>query len=192
MHIKNRGKNMNVYDFDKTIYDGDSSVHFYLFSIKKNPIILRRLFKQLISMIKYKLNIITKTQMKTIIYEYFQDIDDIDALVKMFWKKNNHKLKDWYLKQRKDDDVIISASPTFLLQPICDSLNVKLIASVVDKKTGENKKENCYGKEKPIRFKEHYAFDQMDTFYSDSYSDDPMAKLAKKAILVKKNQLLPW
>ena len=27
---------MNVYDFDKTIYDGDSTLDFYLFSLKKN------------------------------------------------------------------------------------------------------------------------------------------------------------
>ena len=26
---------MNVYDFDRTIYDGDSTIDFYLYSIKK-------------------------------------------------------------------------------------------------------------------------------------------------------------
>ena len=26
---------MNVYDFDKTIYDGDSTLDFYIFSVKK-------------------------------------------------------------------------------------------------------------------------------------------------------------
>lgn len=183
---------MNVYDFDKTIYDGDSSVHFYWFNVKRKPTILKRIFKQGVAMIKYKLNIISKTQMKTIIYEYFQDIEDIDKNVELFWEKNKNKLQQWYLSQKRKDDVIISASPTFLLQPICDSLQVRLIASEVDKKTGKNLKENCYGKEKPVRFKELFDVHQMDTFYSDSYSDDPMAKLAKKAILVKKDKLLPW
>ena len=27
---------MNVYDFDKTIYDGDSTADFYLFSLKRH------------------------------------------------------------------------------------------------------------------------------------------------------------
>ena len=27
---------MNIYDFDKTIYDGDSSIDFLLFEIKRN------------------------------------------------------------------------------------------------------------------------------------------------------------
>ena len=32
---------MNVYDFDKTIYDGDSSVDFYKFSLKRHPKLAR-------------------------------------------------------------------------------------------------------------------------------------------------------
>ena len=27
---------MNVYDFDKTIYDGDSTADFYLFSLRRH------------------------------------------------------------------------------------------------------------------------------------------------------------
>ena len=33
---------------------------------------------------------------------------------------------------------------------------------------------------------------QIEDFYSDSYSDDPLARIAKRAILVKGDQLLPW
>ena len=32
---------VNVYDFDHTVYAGDSSVEFYLFCVKKQPDILR-------------------------------------------------------------------------------------------------------------------------------------------------------
>lgn len=28
---------MNVYDFDKTIYNGDSTIDFYLYSLRKKP-----------------------------------------------------------------------------------------------------------------------------------------------------------
>lgn len=183
---------MNVYDFDKTIYDGDSSVHFFIYNYLKQPGLLVYLPKQIMAMIKYKLKQIDKTQMKTIIYSYFQKIDDIDERVASFWLKHENGIKLWYLNQRRDDDVIISASPTFLLQPICDKLGVHLIASEVDKKTGANLRENCYGKEKPIRFEEHYPLDRIDQFYSDSYSDQPMADLAKEAIFVKKDELKVW
>ena len=37
---------MNVYDFDKTIYDGDSTIDFYLFSIKKDFTLIRYFPKQ--------------------------------------------------------------------------------------------------------------------------------------------------
>lgn len=32
---------MNVYDFDKTIYAGDSTIDFYLFCLKRQPAILQ-------------------------------------------------------------------------------------------------------------------------------------------------------
>ena len=183
---------MNVYDFDKTIYDGDSSVHFFMYNYKKQPSLLRFLPRQIVAFIKYKLHKITKTEMKTIVYSYFQGIADIDRRVEDFWKEHKKNLQTWYLQQKKEDDVIISASPTFLLQPICDELNLSLIASKVDKKTGKNLAENCYEKEKPKRFVEHYSLEDIDTFYSDSRSDSPMADVAKKAILVKKDKLMPW
>ena len=31
---------MNVYDFDDTIYDGDSSIDFFKFFIKKDPSVI--------------------------------------------------------------------------------------------------------------------------------------------------------
>jgi phosphatidylglycerophosphatase C len=183
---------MNVYDFDKTIYDGDSSVHFFIYNLKKQPSLMRFFPRQLVALVKYKLNKISKTQMKTIVYTYFQAIPDIDQRVESFWKEHKKNLQSWYLQQRRDDDVIISASPTFLLKPICNELNVALIASEVDKKTGENLSENCYEHEKPIRFAKLYDINEMDTFYSDSRSDSPMADLAKKAVLVNRDKLINW
>lgn len=183
---------MNVYDFDKTIYDGDSSVDFLIYVYKKHPTLLRFIFSQLWAALMYKLKITDKTTMKTTIYTYFTGLKDIDAEVDAFWKEHEHKVKDWYKKQRKDDDVIISASPEFLLRPVCDRLNVKLIASDVDKNTGKNLRKNCYGDQKPIRFEELYSLSDIDEFYSDSYSDDPMAQLAKRSFFVTGDKITNW
>ena len=38
---------MNIYDFDKTIYDGDSSIDFYKFCVKKNKLLILNSFKVL-------------------------------------------------------------------------------------------------------------------------------------------------
>jgi hypothetical protein len=69
---------MNVYDFDKTIYKDDSSHDFYLFNLKKNPIILIHGIRQLLAFIAYSLHLITKTEMKTIFYTYFKSIKNMD------------------------------------------------------------------------------------------------------------------
>lgn len=37
---------MNVYDFDGTIYDGDSTVDFYLYCIRKHPWLIVYAFRQ--------------------------------------------------------------------------------------------------------------------------------------------------
>ena len=55
---------MNVYDFDETIYSGDSTRDFYFYSIKKNPSLLRFLPKQGWAFLKYMFGIINKTKFK--------------------------------------------------------------------------------------------------------------------------------
>ena len=52
--------------------------------------------------------------------------------------------------------------------------------------------ENCHGKEKVRRFREEFGEAQIDAFYSDSHSDDPMAETAKKAFLIKGEEILDW
>lgn len=183
---------MNVYDFDKTIYDGDSSIDFYKFNLKRTPRLSKLWFKQAGAALKYKLGKHDKTAMKTEFYKYFTLIDDIDQAIEEFWIAHKHKIQPWYLEQKRSDDVIVSASPEFLLQPICKELGVALIGSVVDPHTGRNLRLNCYGSEKVTRFNEHFSVDEIEEFYSDSYSDDPLAQFAKKSFFVVKDELRPW
>jgi len=91
------------------------------------------------------------------------------------------------------DDVIISASPEFFLKPACNMLGIRhLIASPVDAKTGKHRGENCHGKEKVRRFRALFPDASVEEFYSDSYSDTPMAELAEKAYLVKGDTITDW
>ena len=57
---------LNVYDFDKTIYDGDSSIDFYLFCLKRKKSIILLLPKQVFAMILYKLKIKDKEYFNTL------------------------------------------------------------------------------------------------------------------------------
>jgi len=184
-------KSINVYDFDQTIYHSDSSKDFYLYSLRKDPSLVRYIPYQLFAAILYKLGLLSKTEMKSKVYVYFKSIQNMEARVKGFWEIHEYKLETFYLKQKQSTDVIISASPEFMLKPICEKLGVQLIASHVDPKTGHSQ-ENCYGKEKVLRFKALYKETQINEFYSDSLSDSPLANLAAKAYLVTKSKLKAW
>lgn len=112
--------------------------------------------------------------------------------IKMFWDTHEKNIKGWYLKQKKDDDIIISASPEFLLNPICERLGIKnLTASKVDVHTGKYSGVNCHGEEKVRLFRELYG-GEIDEFYSDSRSDTPLAEISKKAFMVKGDKIEDW
>lgn len=181
---------MNVYDFDGTIYDGDSSIDFYLFCIQKKPSILyKSILNQLSGAVLYAVNRISKERYKEHYFSFLKKICVDDSLLNEFWDAKVHNIKEWYLRQKDSSDVIVSASPEFLLQPICNRLGVSLIASKVDPSTGQFAGKNCHGQEKANRFKELYSDTKIDEFYTDSDSDYPLAALAKAAFLVKKNRI---
>lgn len=181
---------MNVYDFDHTIYDGDSTIDFFKYCLKRKPTLYFYVFVQIIGFLKYKLNIWNKHQFKQCFYCFLKYIDDPYNYVEGFWKLHKMKIKKWYLLQMDETDVIISASPEFLLSEICNELNIKhLIASKVDINSGKLLGENCYGEEKVKRFKSEFPNSMINKFYSDSFSDKPLADIARESYLVKKDMV---
>lgn len=184
---------MNVYDFDKTIYKGDSTADFYIHCLRKYPSVWKSVPKMLFAFVLYNLNVLNLTEFKERMYGFLKYIPDIDNEVKLFWTKNKSKIKEYYLKQKDDSDVIISASPEFLLEGIAKELGVsKLMASVVDKKTGKYAGINCRDEEKVRRFYEWDEDAKIDKFYSDSLSDTPLANEAKEAYIVSGDSIIKW
>ena len=184
---------VNVYDFDGTIYNGDSSVDIYFFLLKRYPKLIAYFPKQILGMVRYKLHLSSKEEMKEMYFSFLKGVQTDKTFVDDFWKQNQNKIKEWYLNQKRKDDVIISASPEFLLKPICDILGIdNLIATKVELSSGKFLSKNCQGAEKVVRFKESFSKAEIETFYSDSKSDTYMAKLATKAFLIKKNRIIDW
>ena len=179
---------MNVYDFDNTIYDGDSTVDFYFFCLRKKPVLIKYVFNQLYGFILYFAKKCDKTELKQRFHSFLRGIDDTDAFVRQFWEMNSYKIKDWYKQRQQSDDVIISASAEFLLTEQFSNI----IGSKVDKHTGIYNSKNCYGEEKVKRFFEKFPQGGICEFYSDSYSDSPMAAIAEKAFYIKKNSISEW
>ncbi len=184
---------LNIYDFDETIYDSDSTKDFYFYCLKKYPKILLSVPCMAWAFLMYILGVKSKTQFKEKMYRFLRYVPDIDSSLENFWNKNENKVKQWYRDRQQEDDIIISASPEFLLEPICKRLGIKhLIASRVDKKTGLYTGENCWGEEKVKRLYEIFPDAVCEEFYSDSLSDAPLANLAKTAKIIRGTELVEW
>ena len=183
---------MNTYDFDKTIYVVDSSVAFYKYCLAKYPFaVLRTVPRTLCTALAYLARRTDMTHLKEQLFSFLRYID-ADTAVKDFWAKKFDGVGEWYLAQKKDDDIIISASPEFLLEPVAKRLGVRLIGTRMDKKNGCIDGLNCRDKEKVRRFPEQYPGAHTECFYSDSLSDTPMAEIADRAFLVNRGRLSPW
>ncbi len=184
---------MNVYDFDGTIYHGESVFDFYLFSIGKKFRLIRYLPIVLRSLVRYKRCKITRDELDELCRRYasayIREVDDPDGWVQEFWDKNEHKIKKWYRVNQKEDDVVISASFDILLKEICKRLSIRhYLSSVIDPKTGEVGA-LCFRENKCSMWKEAYPDTVIDAFYSDSPLDSPMMDLAKSAYVVKKEKI---
>lgn len=184
---------MNIYDFDGTIYHGDSTFDFYFYALKKHPGLVRFLPKQAVAFALYALKRIDKTNMKERFYTFLTGID-AEGMLEAFWDTHEKNIYPYYKAQQKEDDIIISASPEFLLKPICARLGIRhLMASRVDPKTGAYTGLNCWGSEKVRRLEAQMGITHCDEFYSDSHSDAPLAGIAHKAFLVdKEGNLRQW
>lgn len=183
---------VNVYDWDKTIFPVDSTVAFYKFCVRRYPGVLRTLPGAAAMLPGYWSKSVTKTRIKERFYGFLRNIPDIDAALDQFWFENFPRVNAWYLAQRRDDDIVISASPEFLVGIPAQKLGIRLLASRVDKHTGATEGENCHGAEKVARLRAAFPDVEIAEFYSDSRSDAPLAALAERAFLVDGDRLLPW
>lgn len=184
---------MNVYDFDGTIYDGDSTVDFYRYCLRKHPGLISCVPRQMWSLLQYMMGRIDTTEFKECFFCFLPKIPFVNKQAEEFWDVRQEKIKTWYLAQKQSDDLIVSASPSFLLAPICKRLGLRPpIATEIDPVTGKIKGLNCKGNEKWRRFLEICCPEEIESFYSDSLSDAPLARNAKNAFLVKRNSIQEW
>ena len=184
---------IDVYDFDKTLYKKDSTVQFYIFCLRKNKSIIKYLPFQIINFILYKLKIVKKVVFKERFFVFLKLLKNVDQYVDEFWKLNEKYIRKNILEKSNNPKYVISASPEFLLEKICNSIGIdKLIASKVDKNTGEFLSENCYGEEKVNRLKEEDKNFKIENFYTDSITDKFLANISEKSYLITKGGIKEW
>lgn len=175
---------MNVYDFDGTIYYPDCALSFALWCIKRHPsLAFTYLPKALAAVIGHGIGKVPRYVMERTFFSFLCKVNDFDVQIERFWDKHEKNISDWYLAQKRPDDLIISASPNCIIGPIAKRLGVNYIATEYDRDVGAFVDNLMYAREKAA-----YIFDQdfpeIENFYSDSLADTPMALCAEKAHLI--------
>ena len=185
---------VKVFDFDRTIYGGDSSIDFFLFVLKKHKKLIWKIPLILWYGFLYSLRIIKIEKWKEYFFSFLAEIHVNKKLVEEFWRKNARKLNDELMQKLAGGmSCVISASPEFLVKPCFRGMgNVKVIATEMDIKTGKIKGKNCRGEEKINRYKKVFRNERIVEFYSDSEKDRPLTEIAEKAYIVDKGKVLPW
>ena len=176
---------MNVYDFDGTIFPTDCSIGFCFWCMSRHPKLYFTFFPKAVrNLILRKKGKMPEYLMQRKFFGYLTLIDDFDEQIERYWDKNEKKIAPWYLAQKRPDDLIISASPACIIEPIAKRLGVNFMATEFDREYGVFVNNMMYAKEK-ARYIIDQGFPLIENFYSDSLADTPLALCAEKAHLVK-------
>ena len=185
---------MNVYDFDGTIFSSDCSIGFCIWCMNRHPKLWFTFFPKAVrNLILKKKGKMPEYLMQRTFFSYLTLIDDFDKQIERYWDKNEKKIVPWYLAQKRSDDLIISASPACIIEPIARRLGVNFMATEYDREYGVLLNNLMYAKEK-ARYIFDHGFPAIENFYSDSLADTPLALCAEKAHLVtnKASTVIDW
>ena len=175
---------MNVYDFDETIFTGDSEDYFFAYLFKKPGFFWDQVRYRWYELL-FKCKLVSKTKAREAEYSLLRKIDDLDGLLADYWDQHERHMKSWYAAVKRPDDVIASATPHFLMEPIVARLGLTgLVATEMDPRTGKIHGEFAAGPYKVDQFRKQFSLDEIDEFYSDAYSDHFLAEYAKRAYVV--------
>ena len=81
-------------------------------------------------------------------FSYLSMVDDFDEQIERYWDQYERKISAWYLAQKREDDLIISASPRCIIEPIAKRLGVRFMATEFDREFGVFTHNLMYAREK--------------------------------------------
>lgn len=184
---------VNVYDFDNTIYNGESLVDFILYYMRRDPKIWPHLPLLAVIGIRDSLHLFTVEQAieayAAFLEGYYVQMADLTEYIHDFWDRNEKKIKPWYENVRREDDIIVSGTTDFILDEIMHRMGIhRYIGSSIDQQTGKFRR-LCFMENKVTAFQELYPDAQIHNFYTDSMNDRAMIAIAEHAFLVQGNHI---
>ena len=180
---------IDVYDFDGTIYDGDSTADFVLFCLRRHPAMITGAPRLAAAALKLAMKKINLTKFKSVLFGEMSRRFSLEEEADAFWKseKTRSRLGPWFFETPRDLPIVIaSASPEFELCHAAKILGVEtLIGTRCDMKTGELFGKNCKGAEKIERIRAQLGEFTVRAMYTDdARADGPLLAIAREKYIV--------
>jgi HAD superfamily phosphoserine phosphatase-like hydrolase len=184
---------MNIYDFDGTIYNGDSTKDIIKYGLKKHPFMVMKCLRQAKKLNKeFNMGLATFEQVKETMLSFIFKIENYPKFINDFVDSHMNKIKPLYKSRHTDNDVIVSASYDLWLNQFARKLGIRnVIATRVDM-NGKILGINCKGDEKLRRVREALPNIPIDNAYGDSQSDEILLLNAANGFVIEGNKVIPY
>lgn len=184
---------MNIYDFDNTIYNGDTNKDIIKYAFVRHPFLVIKSLNQANKLKKeYKKGLVSFERVKESMLGFIFKINNYPKFINDFVNSHMNKIKPWYLNRKRENDIIISASYDLWINIFAKKLGIKVVIATRVDSNGKIIGNNCKGKEKINRLNALVKDVNISCAYSDSSSDIPMLEFANSAYVVEGNKLIPY
>ena len=184
---------MNIYDFDGTIYDGDSCRDIVKYGLRKHPFITLKALKVAKKLNgEYEKGLVPFEKVKETMLSFIFKINNYPKFVNKFVKSHMKKIKPFYMSRKTNNDVIVTASYELWVKLFARDLGVKFVIGTKTDFDGKIIGKNCKGIEKVNRIRSIFPNAQIGCTYSDSSVDIPMLEMSHNAYVVEGNKLITY
>ena len=184
---------MNIYDFDDTIYNGDTNRDILMYGFKKHPfLVLKALKKAKKLQNDYKRGVIEFERVKEAMLSFIFKIKNYPKFINDFVDSHMKNIKPWYISRRTQNDIVISASYELWIMQFCKRLGIRYVIATKTDSDGRIIGKNCKGAEKLKRLASVIPNAVIVSAYSDSSCDIPILESARTAYVVEGNKLITY
>lgn len=184
---------MNIYDFDDTIYNGDTNRDILMYGFKKHPFLVLKALKKAKKLQKdYKRGVIEFERVKEAMLSFIFEIKNYPKFINDFVDSHMKNIKPWYISRRTQNDIVISASYELWIMQFCKRLGIRYVIATKTDSDGRIIGKNCKGAEKLKRLASVIPNAVIVSAYSDSSCDIPILESARTAYVVEGNKLITY
>ncbi len=178
---------MRGFDFDRTLFRGFSFKMFCFYSSFRRLWLVAYVPVMLGALVLKALRLIDMKRLVEIVVRPYIGYRGAERHMRAFWEKNYCRISEWFKRDVRDTDLVISAAPKFFLEIPCAKLGVKnLIATEFDPETKKIIDPYCYKSGKVKKFEAAYGEGAvLDEYYTDSMRDRCMLDRARSGYIVK-------